>query len=153
MWYNQSIFIHSEILVHLLNSSCQRYKWRHYPTARRITAGTHFGTRLRTENFKSLKNAPSRTVTFTLFDLKCRTWPTHIFEVTKLAAKTGEKNFGRATWEACSGNLESWEPSQHLLIDRGKPRKTCVEVAGRRTFRYWLIASSPASKVKTATHT
>jgi len=29
--------------------------------------------------------------------------------------------------------LESWEPSQHLLIDTGKPRKTCVEVAGRRT--------------------
>jgi hypothetical protein len=24
--------------------------------------------------------------------------------------------------------LESWEPSQHLLIDTGKPRKTCVEV-------------------------
>jgi len=40
---------------------------------------------------------------------------------------------GRATWKACSGNLESWEPSQHLLIDTGNPRKTCVEVAGRRT--------------------
>jgi len=25
-----------------------------------------------------------------------------------------------------SGNLESWEPSQHLLLDTGKPRKTCV---------------------------
>jgi len=25
--------------------------------------------------------------------------------------------------------MESWEPSQHLLIDTGKPRKTCVEVA------------------------
>ena len=25
-----------------------------------------------------------------------------------------------ATWE-------SWEPSQHLVIDTGKPRKTCVE--------------------------
>jgi len=37
--------------------------------------------------------------------------------------------------EACSGNLESWEPSQHLLIGTGKPRKTCVEVAGRRTLR------------------
>ena len=33
---------------------------------------------------------------------------------------------GRATWEACSGNLESWEPSQHLLLGTGKPRKTCV---------------------------
>jgi len=31
------------------------------------------------------------------------------------------------------GNLESWEPSQHLLLSTGKPRKTCVEVAGRRT--------------------
>ena len=37
--------------------------------------------------------------------------------------------------EKRSGNLECWEPSQHLLIDTGKPRKTCVEVAGRRTFR------------------
>jgi len=36
------------------------------------------------------------------------------------------------TWEACSGNLESWEPSQHFLIYTGKPRKTCVEAAGRR---------------------
>ena len=26
-------------------------------------------------------------------------------------------------WEACSGNLESWEPSQHLLLGTGKPRK------------------------------
>jgi len=27
------------------------------------------------------------------------------------------------------------EPSQHSLIDKGKPRKTCVEVAGHRTLR------------------
>ena len=27
-----------------------------------------------------------------------------------------------------SSNLESWEPSQHSLIDTGKPRKTCSEV-------------------------
>jgi len=26
--------------------------------------------------------------------------------------------------KACSGNLESWEISQHLLIDTGKPRGT-----------------------------
>jgi hypothetical protein len=26
--------------------------------------------------------------------------------------------------------LESWEPSQHSLIDTEKPRKTCAEVAG-----------------------
>jgi len=25
--------------------------------------------------------------------------------------------------------LETWEPSQHPLVDTGKPRKTCVEVA------------------------
>jgi hypothetical protein len=31
--------------------------------------------------------------------------------------------------------LECWELSQHLLKDTGKPRKTCVEVADRRTFR------------------
>ena len=42
-----------------------------------------------------------------------------------------------------SGNLESWEPSQHLLIDTGKPRKTCVEMAGRRTFR--VLTSSQQS--------
>jgi len=47
--------------------------------------------------------------------------------------------------EKCSGNLESWEPSQHLLLDTGKPRKTCVEVAGRRTFR--ILASSQQSGI------
>jgi len=36
--------------------------------------------------------------------------------------------------------LETWEPSQHSLVDPGKPRKTCVEVAGRRTF--WILTSS-----------
>jgi UDP-2,3-diacylglucosamine pyrophosphatase LpxH len=36
--------------------------------------------------------------------------------------------------EACRSNLESWEPTQHSLLDKGKPRKTCAEVAGRRTF-------------------
>jgi len=39
-----------------------------------------------------------------------------------------------------SGNLESWEPSQHLLIDKGKPRKTCVVLAGRRTFRILTVS-------------
>jgi len=29
--------------------------------------------------------------------------------------------------------LQSFEPSQHLLIDTGKPRENYVEVAGRRT--------------------
>jgi len=36
--------------------------------------------------------------------------------------------------------MESWELSQHLLLDTGKLRKTCVEVAGRRTFR--ILTSS-----------
>jgi len=39
--------------------------------------------------------------------------------------------------------VESWEPSQHSLIDTGKPRKPCVEVAGRRTFR--ILTSSQQS--------
>jgi len=48
-------------------------------------------------------------------------------------------------WEACSGNLESWKPSQHLPINTGKPRKTCVEVVGRRTFR--ILTSSQQSGI------
>jgi hypothetical protein len=28
-----------------------------------------------------------------------------------------------------------WVPAQHLLWDQGKPRKTLIELAGRRTFR------------------
>jgi hypothetical protein len=28
-----------------------------------------------------------------------------------------------------------WVPTQHLLWDQGKPRKTLMELAGRRTFR------------------
>jgi hypothetical protein len=39
--------------------------------------------------------------------------------------------------------LESWEPSQHSLLDTGKPRKTCAEVAGRRTIR--ILTSSQRS--------
>jgi len=27
--------------------------------------------------------------------------------------------------------LETWEPSQHSLVETGKPRKTCVDAAGR----------------------
>jgi hypothetical protein len=51
----------------------------------------------------------------------------------------------RAKREVCRSNLETWKPSQDLLIDRGKPRKTCVEVAGRRTFR--ILASSQQSGI------
>jgi hypothetical protein len=28
-----------------------------------------------------------------------------------------------------------WVPTQHLLWDQAKPRKTLIELAGRRTFR------------------
>jgi hypothetical protein len=30
---------------------------------------------------------------------------------------------------------EIWEPTQHLLWDQRKSRKTLIELAGRRTFR------------------
>jgi len=42
--------------------------------------------------------------------------------------------------------LESWEPSQHLLLGTAKPRKTCVEMAGRRTFR--ILTSSQQSGIQ-----
>jgi len=44
---------------------------------------------------------------------------------------TCKQNMKLVTTKACSGNLE---PSQHLILGTGKPRKTCVEMAGRRTF-------------------
>ena len=47
--------------------------------------------------------------------------------------------------ETCSGNLESGEPSQHLLIETGESRKTCVEMAGGRTFR--ILNSSQQSGI------
>jgi hypothetical protein len=50
-----------------------------------------------------------------------------------------------ATQEARSNNLETWEPSQHSLVDTGKPRKTYVEVAGRRNFR--ILTSSQQSGI------
>jgi hypothetical protein len=31
---------------------------------------------------------------------------------------------------------EIWVPTQHLLWDQGKPRKTLIELVGRRTF--WM---------------
>jgi hypothetical protein len=42
-----------------------------------------------------------------------------------------------------SSNLESWEPSQHSLLDIGKPRKTCAEVGVRSIFR--ILTSSQQS--------
>jgi len=58
---------------------------------------------------------------------------------------TNKFKSGGATWEACSGNLEPWEPSQHLLTDKRKTRKSFVEVAGRRTF--WKLTSSQQSGI------
>jgi len=53
---------------------------------------------------------------------------------------------GRATGEACSGNLEEkWDPSQHLRLGPRKTKKTWVEMAGRRTFR--ILASSQPSGI------
>jgi len=46
-----------------------------------------------------------------------------------------------ATWSL--GNHLSY----HSLLDTGKPRKTCAEVAGRRTFR--ILTSSRQSGNKT----
>ena len=43
--------------------------------------------------------------------------------------------------------MECWEPSQHSLLDTGKPRKTSAEVAGRRTFRILTSSQHPATKV------
>jgi len=37
------------------------------------------------------------------------------------------------------------ESSQHSLVDTGKPRKTCVEEAGRRTFQ--ILTSSQQSGI------
>ena len=48
--------------------------------------------------------------------------------------------FSPSYFNTCSSNLETGEPSQHSLVDTGKPRKTCVEVAGRRTFQ--MLTSS-----------
>jgi hypothetical protein len=41
--------------------------------------------------------------------------------------------------------LEIGEPSEHSLVETGKPRKTCVEVAGRRIFR--ILTSSQQSGI------
>jgi hypothetical protein len=34
-----------------------------------------------------------------------------------------------------------WVPTQHLLWDQGKPWKTLIELAGRRTFRMQLTST------------
>ena len=42
--------------------------------------------------------------------------------------------------------VATWEPTHHSLVDTGKPRKTCVEVAGHRTFR--ILTSSQLSGIQ-----
>ena len=42
-------------------------------------------------------------------------------------------------------HIKFGEPSQHSLVDTGKPRKPCVEVAGRRTFR--ILTSNQQSGI------
>ena len=42
-------------------------------------------------------------------------------------------------------NLETWEPFQHSLVDKRKPKKTCIEVAGRKTFR--ILTSNQQSGI------
>jgi len=44
-----------------------------------------------------------------------------------------------------SGGLHEKHVVATLLLDTGKPRKTCVELAGRRTFR--ILTSSQQSGV------
>ena len=44
--------------------------------------------------------------------------------------------------------MERREPSQHSLLDPGKPRKTCVVMAGRRTFRILTYSQLSGIKVK-----
>jgi hypothetical protein len=34
-----------------------------------------------------------------------------------------------------------WVPTQHSLWDQGKPRKSLIELAGRRTFRMQMTTS------------
>jgi hypothetical protein len=67
-------------------------------------------------------------------------WLIYMYTIYKIATK-----FRRATCEAYSGNLETWQSSQHLLLDTRKPRKTCAELAGRRTFR--ILTSSKQSGI------
>jgi len=41
--------------------------------------------------------------------------------------------------------LETWETTQHLLIDTGKPRKTCVEVEKPVSKDVTSLADDPAT--------
>jgi hypothetical protein len=53
---------------------------------------------------------------------------------------------------ACMRSMQSelgiWEPIQHVLKDKGKQKKTCVEMAGRRTCDCTPSTSQQSSKQK-----
>jgi len=69
----------------------------------------------------------------------------HTHRQTHRQTDTQADTHTETTWETCSGNLESWEPSQHLLLGTGKPRKTCVKAACRSTFR--ILTASQQSGI------
>ena len=71
-----------------------------------------------------------------LLQLGWRSVAVVVYVYTDMNWDTNLIKTGGAAWEACSSNLESWEPSQHKLIDRHREtKKICAEMAGSRTFR------------------
>jgi hypothetical protein len=62
--------------------------------------------------------------------------------------KYGSKKFksGEILEKNAVATWESWEPSQHSLIDKGNRRKPCAEVAGRRIFRILTSSQNLATK-------
>jgi len=74
---------------------------------------------------------------------------------------TNWRGGGKVTRKFKSGGLRerhvvaTWklgEPSQHLLVDTGKPSKTCVKVAGHRNFRI-LTSSQQSGNTHSTTNT
>jgi hypothetical protein len=47
--------------------------------------------------------------------LRLNIYISYIISIQTLSIQT--PHLGRVTWEACSVNLETWEPSQHLLLE------------------------------------
>jgi hypothetical protein len=58
----------------------------------------------------------------------------------------------RVTWEACSGNLEKKITGTIPAFALGprKTKKTCVEMAGRKTFRLLTSSQPSGTKVKSS---
>jgi hypothetical protein len=65
------------------------------------------------------------------------------FSLTVGGLRWGEKLKLSYDLEGCMRsmqyNVEFWVPTQHLLKDQGKPRKTVIKLAGRRTFRMQTV--------------